>query len=136
MVLLTAKGTADYVAKYVSKYGAGQSVAARIGSIIDEIITRMPEKKTMTVTQLMAKALITTAVPDTLRALEAWHLLWDLDRVMCSRNFVSLPLDEDNTLRALYHVDTPNHAYLIRSFQYWHAECEFVHSSANFNAKK
>ena len=53
---LTAKGAADYVAKYISKYGASRSVAARIGSILDDIITKLPENQTMTVTQLMAKA--------------------------------------------------------------------------------
>ena len=44
-VVVTLKGAVDYVAKYISKYGTGQSVNARIGSLIDEIITKLPEGK-------------------------------------------------------------------------------------------
>ena len=99
--VLTAKGAADYVAKYISKYGAGSSVAARIGSILDDIITRQPENKTMTITQLMSKAFIATAVPDALCCLEAWHLIWDLERTICTRNFVNLNLDDQKALKGL-----------------------------------
>ena len=40
--VMTAKGAADNVAKYISKYGASQSVAARIGSILDDIVSKLP----------------------------------------------------------------------------------------------
>ena len=70
-VVTTAKGAADYVAKYISKYGAGQSVTSRIGSLLDDIIGRLPEDKTCTVAKVMSKAFVATAVPDTLCCLEA-----------------------------------------------------------------
>ena len=57
-VVTTAKGAADYVAKYISKYGAGQSVAARIGSLLDDIIGRIEENKTSTVASLLSKAFV------------------------------------------------------------------------------
>ena len=62
-VVTTAKGAVEYVAKYISKYGAGQSVNARIASIIDDIITRLPEEKKSTIASVMSKAFIATAVP-------------------------------------------------------------------------
>ena len=93
------KGAADYVAKYISKYGAGQSVNARIGSILDDIITKLPEGKGATVASVMAKAFVSTAVPDSLCGLEAWHVLLDLSRVVCSLGFISLQADADRTLR-------------------------------------
>ena len=68
----------------ISKYGAGQSVNARIGSLLDDIITKLPEDKKATVASIMAKAFIATAVPDSLCSLEAWHVLLDLSRVVCS----------------------------------------------------
>ena len=70
-VVTTAKGAADYVTKYITKYGAGQSVNARIGSIVDDIITRIPDGKTSTVASVLAKAFVATAVPDALCSLEA-----------------------------------------------------------------
>ena len=68
-------------------------MAARIGSILDDIVTRLPANKTMTVTQLMAKAFIATSVPDTLCCLEAWHILWGLQRTVSSRFFKGLNMD-------------------------------------------
>ncbi|MEC9336428.1 MAG: hypothetical protein VYC68_02890, partial [Candidatus Thermoplasmatota archaeon] len=100
-VVTTAKGAADYVAKYISKYGAGQSVNARIGSLLDDIITRLPEDKRTTVASIMSKAFIATAVPDTLCGLEAWHVLLNLDRVVCSRGFASLNADQEKALRSM-----------------------------------
>ena len=78
--VLTAKGVADYVAKYITNYGAGQSVHARIASLLDDIISRTPDGRTLTVASLLSKAFIATAVPDTLSSLEAWHILWQLPR--------------------------------------------------------
>ena len=46
--ILTAKGVADYVCKYITKYGAGQSVSSRIASLLDDIVSRVPEGKTIT----------------------------------------------------------------------------------------
>ena len=98
-VVATLKGAVDYVAKYISKYGAGQSVNARIGSLIDDIITKLPEGRKTTVASILAKAFVATAVPDSLCALEAWHVLLDLGRVVCSRGFVSLQADATKALR-------------------------------------
>ena len=86
--VVTTKGAADYVAKYISKYGAGQSVNARIGSLLDDIITKLPEGKKTTVSSILAKAFVATSVPDSLCALEAWHVLFDLGRVICTRGFI------------------------------------------------
>jgi hypothetical protein len=100
-VVATAKGAADYVAKYISKYGAGQSVNARIASLIDDIITRLPEEKKTTIASVMSKAFIATAVPDTLCGLEAWHLLLGLNRTVCSRGFVALQADGEKAHQAV-----------------------------------
>ena len=98
-VVATMKGAADYVTKSISMYGAGQSVNARIGSLLDDIITKMPEDKKATVASVMAKAFIATAVPDNLCSLEAWHVLLDLRREVCSIGYVSLQADAARTLR-------------------------------------
>ena len=100
-VVVTAKGAADYVAKYISEYGAGQSVNARIASLIDDIITRIPEEKKTTIASVMSKAFIATAVPDTLCGLEAWHLLLGLNRTVCSRGFTALQGDGEKALRSV-----------------------------------
>jgi hypothetical protein len=100
-VVATAKGAADYVAKYISKYGAGQSVNARIASLIDDIITRLPEEKKSTIASVMSKAFIATAVPDTLCGLEAWHLLLGLSRTVCSRGFIALQGDCEKAHRSV-----------------------------------
>ena len=100
-VVATLKGATDYVTKYISKYGAGQSVNARVGSLLDDIITKLPEDKKATVASVMAKAFIATAVPVNLCSLEAWHVLLDLNRFVCSRRFVSLQADEKRTQRGL-----------------------------------
>ena len=100
-VVVTAKGAADYVAKYISKYGAGQSVNARIASLIDDIITRLPEEKKSTIASVMSKAFIATAVPDTLCGLEAWHLLLGLNRTVCSRGFIALQGDGEKAHRSV-----------------------------------
>ena len=95
----TAKGASDYVAKYISKYGAGQSVQSKIASIIDEIITKIPDSQKMTISRLLAKAFIATAVPDAVCCLEAWHVLFGLDRHIATRVFTTLNLDDQQALR-------------------------------------
>eukprot|EP00959_Pyramimonas_sp_CCMP1952_P337638 7070667-Pyramimonas_sp.AAC.1 len=60
------------------------SVSARIASLLDDIVTRVPEGKTMTVASRLAKAFIATAVPEPLCCLEAWHILWGLPRTASS----------------------------------------------------
>ena len=92
-----AKGC--HVAKYITKYGAGQSVHARIASLLDDIICRQPDDRTMTVASLLSKAFIATAVPDTLSALEAWHILWQLSRSVRSRYFKGLNMDGVTSLK-------------------------------------
>ena len=79
--------------KYITKYGAGMSVTARIASLLDDIVSRVPDGKTMTVSSLISKAFIATAVPASLCCLEAWHILWKLPRTVCSRFFVGLNMD-------------------------------------------
>jgi hypothetical protein len=92
-VVTTQKGAADYVTKHITKYGAGQSVNARVASLLDDIITKLPAEKKATVASIMSKAFIATAVPDTLSSLEAWHVLLGLKRTSCSRGFAALNLD-------------------------------------------
>ena len=77
----------------ITKYGAGMSVNARVASLLDDIISRVPEGRTMTVAPLLAKAFIATAVPDSLCCLEAWHILWGLPRTVASRYFRGLNMD-------------------------------------------
>ena len=90
--VLTAKGVADYVSKYITKYGAGMSVTSRISSLLDDIVSRC-NTETLTIASLLSKAFIATAVPDALCGLEAWHILWELPRTVCSRYFKSLNMD-------------------------------------------
>ena len=90
---LTVKDVADYVCKYITKYGSGMSVSSRIASLLDDIVSRVPEGKTMTVASLLAKAFIATAVPESLCCLEAWHILWNLPRTVSSRFFKGLNMD-------------------------------------------
>ena len=63
--ILTAKGVADYVCKYITKYDAGASINARVSSLLDDIISRVPEGRSMSVASPMCKAFIATAVPAT-----------------------------------------------------------------------
>ena len=80
-----------------------------IASLLDDIVSRVPEGRTMTVASLLAKAFIATAVPDSLCCLEAWHILWGLPRTMCSRYFKGLNMDG-------IHFERPGH--LGESFSY------------------
>ena len=83
--ILTAGGVADYVTKYMTKYGTGQSVMARVSSLLDDVISKLPEGKGATVAHVMAKAFIATAAPQTVCLLQAWHILYDLPRHVSSR---------------------------------------------------
>ena len=102
--VLTTKGAADYVAKYISKYGAGQSVHKHIANLLDDIVCNTPEGRTMTVSSLLAKAFIATSVPEALCSGEAWHILWRMERTVCTRKFKPLNLDG---LRGLKKLDAP-----------------------------
>ena len=81
------------MAEYISKHGVGQSAKARIASLIDDIITRLPEEKKTTIARVMVRTFIATAVPDTLCGLEDWHLLLGLNRAVHSRGFTALQAD-------------------------------------------
>ena len=105
-IVASLKGARDYVAKYISKYGAGQTVNSRIASILDEIVSKTPEGHTMTISSLLSKAFIATAVPDAICSAEAWHILFGLDRTLCSRTFSPLNLDASKTMRML---SSPGH---------------------------
>ena len=72
---------------------------ARIASLLDDIISRTPVGRTLTVASLLAKAFIATAVPETLSSLEAWHLLWQLPRTVRSRFFKPLNMDGVTSLK-------------------------------------
>ena len=92
--MLTATGAADYVAKYISKYGSGSTVASHVAHLIDDIICKQDPGHKMTIASLLSKAFVATAVPDTLCAGEAWHILWELRRTVQSRQCMPLNLDE------------------------------------------
>ena len=55
----------------------------------------------MTVTSLLSKLFIHTAVPDQICSLEAWHILHDFPRVLSSRFFVNLNAKEEPKLKQL-----------------------------------
>ena len=55
----------------------------------------------MTVTSLLSKLFIHTAVPDQICSLEAWHILHDFPRVLSSRFFVNLNAKEQPKLKQL-----------------------------------
>ena len=97
--VLTVKGAADYVTKYITKYGASQSVHARVTSLLDDIISKVPEHKTTTVASLLTKAFLSSAIPESLSSLEAWHLLWQLPRTVRSRYFKPLNMDGAPTVK-------------------------------------
>ena len=52
----------------------------------------------MTIASLLSKAFVATAVPDTLCAGEAWHILWDLRRTVHSRQCMPFNLDATTAL--------------------------------------
>lgn len=52
----------------------------------------------MTIASLLSKAFVATAVPDTLCAGEAWHILWELRRTVQSRQCMPLNLDASAAL--------------------------------------
>ena len=87
-VILTLGAAINYLTKYIGKLGSGQTAATRIGSFVDEIVSRMQDNETMTVVSLLSKLFIHAAVPDALCSLEAWHVLFDLPRTLSSRTQV------------------------------------------------
>ena len=100
-VVLTIQAAINYLTKYMGKLGTGHTATSRIGGLLDDILCRMQDHETMTVTSLLSKLFIHTAVPDQISSLEAWHVLHDLPRVMSSRFFVNLNAKEQPTLKAL-----------------------------------
>ena len=60
----------------------------------------------MTVTSLLSKLFIHTAVPDQICSLEAWHILHDFPRVLSSRFFVNLNAKEQPVLKQLEAIQT------------------------------
>ena len=100
-VVLTIQAAINYLTKYMGKLGTGHTATSRIGGLLDDILCRMQDHETMTVTSLLSKLFIHTAVPDQISSLEAWHVLHDLPRVLSSRFFVNLNAKEQPTLKAL-----------------------------------
>ena len=66
----------------------------------------MRDDETMTVTSLLSKLFIHTAVPDQICSLEAWHVLMDLPRVLSSRFFVNLNAKEQPVVKELQAIQT------------------------------
>jgi hypothetical protein len=89
-VVLTCQAAVNYLTKYMGKLGGGHSGSGRIGGLIDDIVCRMRDTDTMTVSSLLCKLFIHAAVPDDICSLEAWHLLWELPRAMSSRYVTAL----------------------------------------------
>ena len=66
----------------------------------------MQDHETMTVTSLLSKLFIHTAVPDQICSLEAWHILFDFPHVLSSRFFVNLNAKEQPVLKDLQAIQT------------------------------
>ena len=71
-VVLTIQAAVNYLTKYMGKLGSGHTATSRIGGLLDDILCRMRDDETMTVTSLLSKLFIHTAVPDQICSLEAW----------------------------------------------------------------
>ena len=89
-VVLTVQAAVNYLTKYLGKLGGGHTASGRIGGLIDEIISKMQDTETMTVASLLSKLFIHAAVPEDICSLEAWHVLFDLPRVLSSRYIVTV----------------------------------------------
>ena len=87
----------NYLPKYMGKLGGGHTAQGRISALIDDIVCRMGDRDTMTVASLLSKLFIHSAVPEEVCSLEAWHILFDLPRVLSSRHVTSLNVKEDNS---------------------------------------
>ena len=61
--VLTAAGVADYVTKYITKYGTGQSVMARVSSLLDDVIGKLSEGKGTTECRIHSHCGSTNLVP-------------------------------------------------------------------------
>ena len=100
-VVLTIQAAINYLTKYMGKLGTGHTATSRIGGLLDDILCKMQDHETMTVTSLLSKLFIHTAVPDQICSLEAWHVLFDLPRVLSSRFVVNLNAKEQPTFKDL-----------------------------------
>ena len=105
-VVLTIQAAINYLTKYMGKLGTGHTATSRIGGLLDDILCRMQDHETMTVTSLLSKLFIHTAVPDQISSLEAWHILFDFPRVLSSRFFVNLNAKELPVLKQLDAIQT------------------------------
>ena len=105
-VVLTIQAAINYLTKYMGKLGTGHTATSRIGGLLDDILCRMHDHETMTVTSLLSKLFIHTAVPDQICSLEAWHILFDFPRVLSSRFFVNLNAKEQPVLKDLQAIQT------------------------------
>ena len=70
-VVLTIQAAVNYLTKYMGKLGSGHTATSRIGGLLDDILRRMRDDETMTVTSLLSKLFIHTAAPDQICSLEA-----------------------------------------------------------------
>eukprot|EP00435_Cladocopium_sp_Y103_P051080 s1595_g15.t1 len=105
-VVLTCQAAINYLTKYMGKLGGGHSGSGRIGGLIDDIVCRMRDTDTMTVTSLLSKLFIHAAVPEDICSLEAWHLLFDLPRELFSRVITSVNAkDAGVPLQALHEIE-------------------------------
>ena len=105
-VVLTIQAAINYLTKYMGKLGTGHTATSRIGGLLDDILCRMQDHETMTVTSLLSKLFIHTAVPGQICSLEAWHILFDFPRVLSSRFFVNLNAKEQPVLKDLQAIQT------------------------------
>ena len=108
-VVLTVQAAVNYLTKYMGKLGSGHTAQGRISALIDDIVCRMGDRDTMTVASLLSKLFIHSAVPEEVCSLEAWHILFDLPRVLSSSHITSLNVKEDNSsLKDLNSIEKAN----------------------------
>ena len=105
-VVLTVQAAVNYLTKYLGKVGGGQTASGRIGTLIDDIVCRLPDEKTMTVVSLLSKLFIHAAVPEEVCSLEAWHILLDLPRALSSRRITTVSAKDTHAFKDINEIET------------------------------
>ena len=105
-VVLTVQAAVNYLTKYMGKIGGGHTASGRIGGLIDDIISKMQDTESMTVASLLSKLFIHAAVPDEICSLEAWHVLFDLPRVLASRYIDTISAKDTTVFKGLNEIES------------------------------
>ena len=104
--VLTVQAAVNYLTKYMGKIGGGHTASGRIGDLIDDIISKMQDTESMTVASLLSKLFIHAAVPDEICSLEAWHVLFDLPRVLASRYIDTISAKDATVFKGLNEIES------------------------------